>query len=115
MKKNKGFFWHIHHHILLEYCYDYKERVEAIKEDKPENEIPTRLRLMKPVKAKLPKEFMKARQEYEKAWQEYEKAGQEYKKTLLKYKPLFEKLHKKECGCKEWDGEEIVFKKNEQG
>ena len=39
-----GWYWCVHHNILLEWCYNYDERVEAIKTTKPENEVPTRLR-----------------------------------------------------------------------
>ena len=86
----KGFYWHVHHDKLIEWCYNYQERVEAIKE-KPKNEIETRLRLLKPVKnfKVLPKKWVEA-----------------YKKFM----PELEALHKKECGCKEWNGKEIVFK-----
>ena len=56
-----GFYWHVHHDKLIEYCYDYDERVDYIKKEKPRNEIETRLRLFKPVKhlERLPKEFVK--------------------------------------------------------
>ena len=58
--KNKGFTWHCHHDILLEWCYDYKGRVEDIKKNKPKHEIKTRLKLFKFVKGKLPIEMVKA-------------------------------------------------------
>jgi len=49
-----GLYWHLHHNILLEYCYDYDERVRYIKANKPPDEIDERLRLFQPVKGKLP-------------------------------------------------------------
>jgi len=70
-KKLTGIYWHCHHDIICEYVYDYQERVDYIKKEKPKNEIKTRLKLFKPVKVKLPK---------------------------------------KDCGCSEWNGKEIVFK-----
>jgi len=106
--------------ILLEYCYDHDERVRVIKEIKPKHEIKTRLRLLKPVKAKLPddlvrvwqkytetlQKYYKARQKYDKAWQEYDKARQKYDKCLSSHKTFLEELHKK---GREWNGKEIVF------
>jgi len=126
--KNKGMFWHVHHDYLCEYCYDYDERVEYIKKNKPKNEIETRLRLMKPVKGKLPKEFVEACKKYEEACKKYEEAckkrdeaykkwkeaGKKLDEAYRKYLPELEKLHKKECGCKEWNGREIVFLKKEK-
>jgi uncharacterized coiled-coil DUF342 family protein len=164
--KTKGFYWHIHHDKLCEWCYDYDERVNYIKTEKPENEIQTRLRLMKPVREELPKEFVEAykkRNEADKKWVETYKKRNEARKRLYearekldeahekfveadekwveayekcdetdkkwnearkkwneadkkwdeawkKFKPQLEALHKKECGCKEWNGTELVFK-----
>lgn len=47
---NSGFYWHVHHDKLMEWCFDYKRRVEYIKSNKPDNEINIRLRLLQPVK-----------------------------------------------------------------
>jgi tetratricopeptide (TPR) repeat protein len=75
MKKiKKGMFWHVHHDKLIEYCYNYDERVECIKNNKPKDEIETRLRLFKPVKGKLPKEVIEAGAAYAKAITAYNKA-----------------------------------------
>jgi hypothetical protein len=96
-----GLSIHCHHDTLFEHCYNYDERVEAIKKDKPEHEQEIRLRLFKllPKEAidELPDELVKADTKWEKAWTEWKKADQEI-------------WHKKWCGCKEWDGQEIVFK-----
>jgi hypothetical protein len=115
--KIKGFFWHVHHDKLLEWCYDYDERVNYIKTEKPSNEIQTRLRLMKPVREELPKEFVKAYKKWveaDKKWVEARKEWDEACKRLYeaytKYAPQLETLHKKECGCKEWNGRKLVFK-----
>ena len=149
----KGFYWHVHHDKLIEWCYNYQERVEAIKE-KPKNEIETRLRLLKPVKnfKVLPKKWVEAFKKWVEAdkkrveavnkwdeafrkwleadekldeavkkWDEAHKKWLEaFRKWLEAYKkrdeadekfmPELEALHKKECGCKEWNGKEIVFK-----
>lgn len=43
-------YWHVHHQVLAETSANIQERIDAIKNFKPENEQATRLRLMKPVK-----------------------------------------------------------------
>ena len=106
MKIKKGVYWHGHHKILVEYCYNYQGRVDYIKNDKPEHERKTRLRLFKPVK-NVPKDLLEARRKYDEAEQKYDEAWK-------KYIPYFEKLHKTECGCKEWNGQEIVFKEEKK-
>jgi len=155
MKTKKGFYWHVHHDRLIEWCYDYQERVDYIKKNKPENEIKTRLKLFKPVKHPelLPKKFAEAgekynealekyyeaekkyyealkkyfeagekydvarkkyyeaREKYYEAGEKYDEAEKKYDVARKKYRTQLEKLHKKECGCKEWNGKEIVFKK----
>jgi len=132
MAKNAGFTWHCHHTVLLEFCYDYNKRKNIIKTTKSKNEIETRLRLFKFVKGKLPGGIIKTGQKQAKAWQKWQEAwvscgtswqeyneawlkynavGQEWKKALSKYKNRLEALHKQECGCKEWNGKEIVFPK----
>ena len=55
-----GMYWHCHHDKLYEWVYDYQERVDYIKAEKPKNEIKTRLRLFKKIKGKLPKELNEA-------------------------------------------------------
>ena len=84
-RKIEGFYWHVHHDKLLEWCYDYNERVEYIKTEKPKHERKLRLNLFKPVRGNLPEDLVKARQEYYKAGQEYYKAGQEYYKARQEY------------------------------
>ena len=149
MKTKKGFYWHVYHDKLIDWCYDYQERVNYIKIEKPKNEIKTRLRLFKKVKAKLPKElveagkkyieagkkcieagkkygeagkkYCEAEKEYDEAWKKYGEAWKKYveawKKSIEAEKEYdeaivklqLEKLHEKECGCSEWNGEELVF------
>jgi uncharacterized coiled-coil DUF342 family protein len=137
-KTIKGMFWHCHHDILCEYVYDYQERVDYIKSEKPKNEVETRLRLFKKIKGKLPIEFVEAgkkwdevrkkldeaRKKWDEAWEKldearkkldearkkWDEAWEKCYEAREKYKPQLEFLHKKECGCKEWNGSEIVFK-----
>ena len=72
-----GFAIHCHHDTLFEYCYDYDERVRAIKETKPIGEQEIRLRLFKILSkeaiAELPIKIIEAR----KAWDEAYKACNE--------------------------------------
>jgi len=72
--KYMGFFWHIHHNILVEWSDDINERIGAIKKNKPQNEIPIRLKLLKKVKGKLPKEFIEADKARDKADKALDKA-----------------------------------------
>ena len=113
-KIKKGLSIHCHHNRLLEYCYDYDERVEAIKTDKPKSEQKIRLRLFKLLPqeaiADLPKALVKAYAEWEKADAEWKKADAEWKKAYAEWKKAYaEEWHQKWCGCKEWNGREIVF------
>ena len=96
--KNKKLKWyfHIHHDILVEPLTEpIKNRIKFIKENKPKDEIKLRLKLMKPVKGKLPKEFIEAEQKYFEARQKFDEARQ-------KYEPQIIALHKKECHNCPW-------------
>ena len=83
--------WHIHHDMLCEPLTEpFETRVAYIKSQKRAIEVPTRLRLMKPVRGKLPEldkvsaELLKARAEWEKACAEWEKACAELLKAGAK-------------------------------
>ena len=111
-----GMYFHCHHDVLCEWVYDYQKRVDYIKREKPKEEIKTRLRLFKKVKGKLPEEFVEAEKKCVEAWKKYDKAKKKFieaeKKCVeawKKYAPEIEKLHKKECGCKEWKNGQINF------
>ena len=76
------FYWHIHHDILLEPLTEpLKNRIDFIKENKPEDEIELRLKLLKPVKGKLPDEVIKAGEAYYKAQETSGKVWEAYYKT----------------------------------
>lgn len=49
-----GFYWHLHHDVLIEWCSSYEERARYIRTNKPSNEVILRLNLFRPVK-KVPK------------------------------------------------------------
>jgi len=107
----QGLYWHVHHDILLEWCWGWDERVEVIKTTKPESEISIRLKLFQPVKGKLPKEVTSARDACDSARDAYDSARNAYDKTLKKHTKAIEALHKKECPDCPWDGKKIVFSK----
>ena len=78
----KGIALHCHHNKLYEYVYDYNERVEHIKENKPEGEVELRLRLLKMIPDdKLPARLVRAREAYDKAREAYGKAWEAYGKA----------------------------------
>ena len=117
-----GMAVHVHHDILFEYCHNYQERVDYINKEKPEHERKTRIKLFAMLTqeqiAMLPKEFVEERQKYDEVSQKYNEAMQKYdearqkcNEASQKYKPQLEEIHKKICGCKEWDGTELVFPK----
>jgi len=80
-----GFFWHVHHDRLLEWCYSYNERASYISEQKREDQKETRLRLFKPVKGKLPQEVVEAGRVLDKAWHAYDEAGRASDKAWHAY------------------------------
>lgn len=119
----KGMFWHVHHNKLCEWCYNEQERIDYIKKEKPKEEVESRLKLLKKLKGKLPEEFIEAWKKSNEAWKKYkearekaiearEKANEAWEKfdeAWEKYKPKIESLHKKECGCKYWNGKKLIF------
>ena len=124
-----GWLVHGHHDTLFEYNLDIRGRIKDIKDRKPNNEVPTRLRLLKrltksqirSIPARLIKEgeaYSKSWEAYSKSWEAYSKAREAYSKAreayskaLKFFKPRLEKLHKTFCGCEEWNGMELVLAK----
>ena len=110
----KGFYWHVHHDKLFEWCYDYDKRVEFIRVKKNKSELDLRLKLFQPIKSELPKELVEAEQAYFEAeeaiikmWVSYFEAKQAYKNALINNAEFIEKLHSLECPNCPWDGETI--------
>lgn len=93
--KKIGIYWHVHHHLLIEHCYDYNMRADFIKDMKPKREIATRLRLMKSVTGELP---VGAAHNLE----AYHLISKDQMKDI-------EELHKKECKNCCWNGKEMNF------
>ena len=101
--------WHVHHDKLCERLTEpIESRIECIRDNKPKNEIDTRLRLLKVVKDQARAEralkkynaiVSKPRSDYDaiesKAWSD---SG-------------LDALHKKECKKCPWDGKTIFPKK----
>ena len=87
--KIKGLAIHLHHDKLAEYCYDYNQRVEEIKNTKPLAEQEIRLRLFKilPEEAlkDTPVKLQKADAEWKKAYAEWDKACAERDKAYAKW------------------------------
>ena len=134
-KRNNRLYWHVHHDKLWE-CMDIEqERIDYIKKYKPPGEIDLRLKLMKPIRGKLPRKLMAAGTELDAAWAKWEAAWAEWdavrakldaaraerdaalakwgavltSSDVVKY---MEKLHKKECPNCPWDEkEETIFPK----
>ncbi len=79
-----GLAWHLHHDVLIEWCYDYEQRVAAITTDKPLSEQPTRLRLFQMVKAP-PAKYIAARTKLDAARIKYDAAGDKYTAARDKY------------------------------
>ena len=144
---------HVHHNILFEYCYDYKERIDAIKHNKPAGEQEIRLRLFKMLSKEaieeLPEKLLKANADWNKAVADLNKADADWDKAIADRNKAnadrnkanadlnkavadwnkanadrdkavadwnkanadrdSKSWHKKHCGCKEWNGEEIIF------
>ena len=93
--RKSGFAFHCHHDTLVEYVYDYDERVAYIKSDKPEGEQELRLRLFQLIPdERIPKQLLRAGEAYRKAWKAYRKAWKAYRKTGEAYRKTGEAYRK---------------------
>ncbi|MBU0846902.1 hypothetical protein KKH23_06890, partial [Patescibacteria group bacterium] len=128
-----GLAFHVHHDRLMEYCYDYDERVGYIKTGKPAEEQELRLRLFKLIpldripgkdskiweahnKAgealdKAREAYYKAREAYDKAREAYDEAREAYDEAREAYGKAYSSeivaLHKELCPDCPWDGTTI--------
>lgn len=113
-------YWHIHHDVLMEFLTEpIQKRIRYIERHKRKGEVRTRLRLLKPVKGKLPKSLVEAGVAYCAAWFAYWKSQvakrrvpcdtlrDTYVKALATGQPKLEALHKLECLNCPWDGNTI--------
>lgn len=108
--------WHSGHSHLFSFLTrkEYLYRIKFIKTNKPENERELRLRLLKPVKGKLPAAFVKANAAWVKAdaawdtaYAAWDTAYAAFVKALADNLPAIEVLHAKECKDCPWDGKTI--------
>ena len=100
----KGFFWHVHHDLLVEWCYGYTERVKYINTDKPPAERELRLSLFAPVQGALPDAFIQACSVYDQACSVFVQARSVYDQALAEHMPALVGLHRIECPDCPWDG-----------
>ena len=78
MTTKTGLAVHLHHNWLFEWCYDYDERIRAIKATKPASEQPLRLALFQLVaEGLLP---------HNEQWLALQKAVVDYAKALTIFK-----------------------------
>ena len=111
-----GFYWHVHHDILLEWCYDYPGRVDYITREKHPSEVPLRMRLFQPVKGLLPGALGQAQQTYDQAqWQARTQAWQGFHQAQRAYHTEIQALHAQECpGCP-WNGKTMFADPSAEG
>ena len=114
--------WHLHHEVICEPLIEpLANRLDYIRREKPAAEVPTRLRLIDPVRGTLPAPLVKAWDAYDKAWAAYVKAWAAYVKAGAAYVkagaayvkagdaayPEFEALHAIEHPNCPWNGRTI--------
>ena len=98
---------HLHHDILFEWCWGFKERINVIDAEKPEYERAIRKRLFRFLTKKeidmLPKDFVEACKAYGEADQKWKEAEQKYDGTYQKWKEAYQKWKEAYQKCKEAD------------
>ena len=125
--RNYRFYWHVHHNKLLEFMEIAQERIDYIKKNKPSKEIAIRIKLMTPVRGKLPKKLVAARVKLDAAqakrdavWGKKVAAQRKVDAAWAKLDAVWgdpdvveyiKKLHEQECPNCSWDGETIFPKK----
>jgi len=116
MNKKLKWYFCIHHQIIVESAIEpIKNRINFIKENKPEYQQKMRLKCLKKVKGELPKEIVKAEGVYRKAWAVFRKAEGVYDKerdVFRKAEGVYDKerdVFRKAGGV--YDKERDVFRK----
>ena len=118
--------WHEPYLLWLLTYDEFIERVIEVEENKPDNQKRVRFKLMRPVRAKLSNlplyaDWEKADADWRKAYADWRKADADWRKAYADLqkadadfysanKDFLTALHAKECGCKEWNGLEIIFR-----
>lgn len=98
-----GWYKHVHHDKLLDWCFGYTERVDHIKREKPPAEHDLRLRLMKPWVGEIPKRLQVAMDNLLAQHCGILQCDDAY----ADYLPELEAQHKLECPDCPWDGKTI--------
>ena len=83
--------WHGHHDILVSFVTSIEDRTAAIEGLKPAEEIPTRLRLMKPVQGQLPEDVTRTGLATAEAVTTLGKAERAYGKAERAYKGAYDR------------------------
>src|SRR3990167_8732095 len=119
--KKCGFSIHCHHDVLVEYCTDYKKRLDYIKSEKPNDERAIRLKCFKLLPRRalkdLPENLLKAYDDRQKAYDDWRKAYDDWRKAYDDWRKAYDdwplesknSFHKKWCRCSHWDGKKLVF------
>ena len=120
------FYWHVHHEILMEILTDpIKDRINFINNFKPTEEVGIRLRLLKLVRGKLPREVVKTGRAYLKAKKAFRRripygggnalvcnsVWHKYYKAIRANHLAISTLHDHECPDCPWDGTTIFPKR----
>lgn len=101
--KNPKYYWHIHHGLLVEPVIDsIMTRRQYIREDKPKDERKLRLKLLKPVRGKLPDDLVAAGIDCVRVGKSYTSEWIFYKAMLHDNMPAIKRLHAKECPNCPW-------------
>ena len=103
-------YWHIHHDTLFERTTEpISNRIAYIKKNKPSFEVPTRLRLLKPIKNV--RALKRIDEAIAPAWKAYYEAiasaRKAYDEAIAPARKALEALHKQECPNCPWDGHTI--------
>lgn len=126
IKQNSGLAHCLHHGTHWEFCHDFNEREDYIRENKPADEVELRLKLFKlipdeicPGKDSAEWQAFQALQAYDTAWPAH-KAGQAFqvlqaydtawRAYLNKYADELAVLHSKLFPDCPWDGKTIFIK-----
>lgn len=59
-----GMYWHVYHDHLMNWCWNYNERADYIRQYKLPEEHALRFRLFKPVRGQLPAEVVEKARDY---------------------------------------------------
>ena len=102
-----GFYWHVHHRVLVEWCWDAAGRRSYITTLKPKEERARRLRLLAPVKNPLPGAVATYKKTLESGGTDssYTRRQNVYNRVMKS--PEWEALHRVECKRCPWDGTTI--------